>query len=79
MTRTKIAISLDSTTIENPDRLVARAAFRSRGHAIEIAVREKLGRLDRSRPARECERLDPAFEKALAEEGLAGGTLAPGF
>ena len=79
MTRSKIVISLDSTTLEKVDDLVDRAVYPSRSRAIEIAVREKLARLDRRRLARECAKLDPAFEKALAEEGLAGGTLAPGF
>ncbi len=31
---------------------------------------EKLLRIERSRLAQECAKLDPAFEKALAEEGL---------
>jgi hypothetical protein len=33
-------------------------------------VNEKLERLDRVRLARECAKLDPRFEKALAEEGM---------
>jgi hypothetical protein len=33
-------------------------------------VTEKLQRIERSRLAQECAKLDPAFEKALAEEGL---------
>jgi hypothetical protein len=33
-------------------------------------VSEKLDRLDRGRLARECAKLDPDAEKALAEEGL---------
>ncbi|MGH8006256.1 MAG: CopG family transcriptional regulator, partial [Candidatus Binatia bacterium] len=52
------------------DHLVARAVFPSRSRAIQQAVEEKLVRLDRSRLARECAKLEPAFEKALAEEGL---------
>ena len=39
--------------------------------AIEQAVEEKLGRLEGSRLARECAKLDPGFEQGLAEEGLA--------
>jgi hypothetical protein len=31
---------------------------------------EKLARIEKSRLAREFAKLDPAFEKALAEEGL---------
>jgi hypothetical protein len=37
---------------------------------VQEAVREKLDRLDRSRLARECAKLDPSEEKQLAEEGL---------
>ena len=37
---------------------------------IQEAVEEKLTRLERGRLAGECTKLDPAFEKALAEEGL---------
>jgi Arc/MetJ-type ribon-helix-helix transcriptional regulator len=68
--RTKIAISLDEHTLRRLDQLVAEAVFPSRSQAIQIAIEEKLVRLDGSRLARECAKLDPAFEKALAEEGL---------
>jgi hypothetical protein len=33
-------------------------------------VTEKLSSIKKSRLAQECAKLDPAFEKALAEEGL---------
>jgi hypothetical protein len=33
-------------------------------------VHDKLERLERSRLAQECAKLDPKYEKALAEEGL---------
>jgi hypothetical protein len=70
MARTKIAISLDAHTLRRLDQLVAEAVFPSRSQAIQIAIEEKLVRLERSRLACECAKLDPAFEKALAEEGL---------
>ena len=70
MARTKIAISLDEHTLRRLDQLVADAVFPSRSQAIQIAIEEKLMRLEQSRLARECAKLDPAFEKALAEEGL---------
>ena len=44
--------------------------FPSRSQAIEEAVEEKLSRIERTRLARECAKLDPAFERALAEEGM---------
>ena len=34
------------------------------------AVKEKLERIERNRLAKECSKLDPAFEIAMAEEGL---------
>ncbi|MBZ0168834.1 Putative nickel-responsive regulator [Candidatus Methylomirabilis lanthanidiphila] len=70
MPRSKIAISLDKSTLERLDKLVEEAAFPSRSQAIQEAVEEKLTRLEQNRLARECAKLDPAFEKALAEEGL---------
>jgi metal-responsive CopG/Arc/MetJ family transcriptional regulator len=70
MTKSKVAISLETETLNRIDRLVERAVFPSRSQAIQDAVEEKLARMDRSRLARECANLDPAFEKALAEEGL---------
>ena len=70
MPRSKVAISLDESTLGRLDKLVERAVFPNRSQAIQEAVEEKLARLNRSRLARECAKLDPAFEKALAEEGL---------
>ena len=70
MAKSKIAVSLDSKVVEAVDRLVASEVFPNRSQAIESALRDKLDRLERRRLARECGKLDPAFEKALAEEGL---------
>ena len=70
MSRSKVAISLNESTLERLDKLVEKAVFPSRSQAIQEAVEEKLARLERSRLARECAKLDPALEKALAEEGL---------
>ena len=70
MARSKVAISLDESTLDRLDRLVEEEIFPNRSQAIQVAVEEKLERMERSRLARECAKLDPAFEKALAEEGL---------
>ncbi len=70
MPKSKVAISLDESTLKRLDKLVASAVFSNRSQAIQEAVEEKLARLERSRLARECAKLDPTFEKALAEEGL---------
>ncbi len=71
MGTSKIAISLDQELLNRLDRLVRKKVFPSRSRAIQDAVAEKIERIEQSRLARECAKLDPAFEKALAEEGLA--------
>ena len=70
MRKSKVAITLDPTVLGRIDHLVLRRAYPSRSRAIEDVVREKLDRLDHSRLAAECAKLEPDFEKALAEEGL---------
>ena len=70
MAKSKVAISLEKSILNRLDKLVQKQVFPSRSRAIEEAVVEKLARLERSRLAQECAKLDPAFEKALAEEGL---------
>jgi Arc/MetJ-type ribon-helix-helix transcriptional regulator len=72
MGRAKIAITLDPGLLQEIDALVTRRVYVNRSLAIQEAVQEKLARLARGRLARECALLDPAFEKALAEEGMAG-------
>lgn len=74
MPKTKLAVTLEAELVEDLDQLVAARQFASRSQAIESAVAEKLGRLARTRLKRECAKLNPEEEKALAEEGLAGGT-----
>ena len=71
MPRPKIAVSLDAGTLARLDRLVESGLFPNRSRAVEQAVAETVARLERGRLARECANLDPAFEKALADEQLA--------
>jgi metal-responsive CopG/Arc/MetJ family transcriptional regulator len=66
----KVAITIDRKTLKRVDGLVSRNVFPNRSRAIQEAVAEKLARMERSRLASECAKLDPRFEKALAEEGL---------
>jgi Arc/MetJ-type ribon-helix-helix transcriptional regulator len=68
--REKVAITLDESTLDRLDKLVCKRMFRNRSQAIEEAVAEKLSRIEKNRLAQECANLDPAFEKALAEDGL---------
>ena len=72
MATAKIAISLDEGTVKRLDRLVKNRIFPSRSKVIQDAVEEKLNKMGKGRLARECAKLDPEFEKALAEEGLSG-------
>jgi Arc/MetJ-type ribon-helix-helix transcriptional regulator len=73
MPKTKVALTLERELLHRVDELVSRRQFRNRSQAIETALSEKLARLARTRLARECAKLDSKEEKALAEEGLAGG------
>lgn len=70
MSASKIAITLDRNIVKYLDRLVKEHIFTNRSRAIQEAVQEKLERMERSRLAIECAKLDPVFEKAIAEEGL---------
>jgi len=70
MRTSKVAITLDKETLTKLDRLVQARLFPSRSRAIQEAVEEKLRKLDRTALARECSKLDPEFEKAMAEEGF---------
>jgi metal-responsive CopG/Arc/MetJ family transcriptional regulator len=71
MAQAKIAITIDEGLLSRLDRLVGERKFVNRSRAIQEALKDKLERLDRSRLARECSKLDPAYEQQLAEEGLA--------
>ena len=70
MATAKIAISLNEGTVKRLDRLVKARVFPNRSKIIQFAVEEKLKKLEKGRLVRECAKLDPEFEKALAEEGL---------
>ena len=70
MSKAKVAVTLDADTVKRLDYLVRQEVFPSRSQGVEIALQEKLSRLERNRLARECAKLDPDFEKSLAEEGL---------
>jgi Arc/MetJ-type ribon-helix-helix transcriptional regulator len=66
----KIAITIDRDLLARLDRLVKQKKFPNRSRAVQEAIRYQLERLKRSRLARECAKLDPGFEQALADEGL---------
>ncbi|MCD6198270.1 MAG: ribbon-helix-helix protein, CopG family [Deltaproteobacteria bacterium] len=71
MATSKIAITIDQNLLHRLDFLVKSQRFANRSRAIQEAVAEKLARIERSRLAQECAKLDPKFEQEMAEEGFA--------
>ena len=70
MGASKIAITLDNNMVKKIDMLVKSNIFPNRSKAIQEAVFEKLMRMEKSRLAQECAKLNPDFEQSLAEEGF---------
>ncbi len=70
MSKAKIAITLEQSSVEQLDNLITEHIFLNRSQAIQEAVKEKLGKIEHMRLAQECAKLDANFEKAMAEEGL---------
>lgn len=70
MAALKIAITIDDKMLKRLDLLVKSKLFPNRSRAIQEAIAEKLMRLEKSRLAQECAKLDPNFEQSLAEEGF---------
>ena len=71
MPKTKVALTLDRSLVEQVDELVDRRRFRNRSQAVEAALADKLHRLARTRLARESAKLSARDEKRFADEGLA--------
>ncbi len=70
MSKNKIAITIDEKYIQEIDYLVKVRCYKSRSQAIQEAVEEKLQRIKHVRLSKECSKLDPSFEKTMAEEGM---------
>jgi metal-responsive CopG/Arc/MetJ family transcriptional regulator len=70
MATSKIAITIDDNTLKLLDILVKSKFFPNRSKAIQEAVAEKLMRIEKSRLAQDCAKLDRKFERSLAEEGF---------
>ena len=72
MSVAKVTISIDQSLLKRVDRLVKSRVFPNRSNVIQEALEEKITRIDSTRLARECAKLHPAEEQALADEGIAG-------
>jgi len=70
METAKVAISIIRKTLKRLDRLVKEQVFPNRSKAIQEPIEDKVNRLEGTRLSRECAKLDPLAEQAMAEEGL---------
>jgi len=70
MATSKIAITIEQNLLNRLDFLVKSRVFPNRSRAVQEAVAEKLKRIEKKRLARECAKLDPGFEQAMAEEAF---------
>ncbi len=68
MPKSKIAISIDDGVLQKIDALVNSKHFANRSQAIQNAVQAAISKMERSRLAKECAKLDPDEEKVHAEE-----------
>ncbi|HYJ79719.1 MAG TPA: ribbon-helix-helix protein, CopG family [Longimicrobiaceae bacterium] len=72
MSRIQISIDIDAALAARLDGLVRERGFINRGQAIEALLIVHFKRARDRRLSDACARLDPAEERALAEEGLEG-------
>jgi len=72
MPKEKVAVTIVKNILTKLDRMVAEGKYPSRSSAVEDAVKEQIEKVEKSRLAREAAKLDPAYEQAFADEGLAG-------
>ncbi len=70
MAASKIAITIADKLLKQLDLMVKNKVYPNRSEAIQEAVADELKRLERSRLARECAKLDPYYEQRIAEEGF---------
>jgi len=72
MAASKIAISIDSSTLTRLDRLVRERKYPNRSRAVQEALDAQLDRVEHRRLSAELEKLDPEEERRFAEEGMSG-------
>jgi len=70
MAASKIAITMEEKLVKQLDDLVKSSVFPNRSKAIQEAVEEKLKRMEKTRLAEECAKLDTKYEQTMAEEGF---------
>ena len=65
----KIAITIDANLLKELDNFVG-IKYKNRSHAIQQAVKDSIMRLNHSRLAEECDKLNITAEQTLADEGI---------
>jgi len=70
MAASKIAITIDKSTLTRLDRLVKERKYPNRSKAIQEALEDKINKLEHNRLKEECSKLNPVEEKSFAEEGF---------
>lgn len=76
----KVAITIDAELLEQVDRWVATGEFPNRSRAMQAGLtRLREDRVKRRSLVRELAKLDPAEERALAEERLCGEAPWPEY
>jgi len=64
-----VTVTVDQDVLDRVDRAIAEGAFPNRSRAFQEAIVAKLRRPDWRLLARECAKLSPAAEQAMADEG----------
>ena len=70
MSTAKVAISIDDQLLKKVDLLVKKKVYPNRSNIIQEAVKEKIIKMEKSRLAHECAKLDVDFERSMADEGI---------
>ena len=70
MSTAKVAISIDDQLLKKVDLLVKEKVYPNRSNIIQEAVKEKISKMEKSRLANECAKLDIDFERSMADEGI---------
>jgi len=70
MAVSKIAITVDEKILKKIDLMVQSHIYPNRSKAIQDAIEDKLMRLEKTRLAQECAKLDPEIEQHFAEDGF---------
>jgi Arc/MetJ-type ribon-helix-helix transcriptional regulator len=79
MGTTKVAITIETQTLDEVDRLVKAGRFPSRSRAIQTALAEMTARRKRRRLIEELAKLDVKKEQGLSEEFFRGEVPWPEY